>query len=252
MMPFLTGTVFFILGAILASFALVVSERLSTGQSFVSGRSRCDFCGKPIRTASLIPVFSFIISRGKTSCCGSRLSYLYPLSEAVLGVLFVLSYHIFGFSLALFFFLIALVLLLVLVHYDIRHTILPAYPLVAFLIASALSSFFANGFSIFAISFAMGIGIAIFLILIYVLSRGRAIGFADAPLAFGLSLLVGSQAIAGFAFSFWIGAVVGIIVLLRRPKGRRMKVEVPFAPFLAAGFILAFFTQWNPFLIHFW
>jgi prepilin signal peptidase PulO-like enzyme (type II secretory pathway) len=33
-----------------------------------------------------------------------------------------------------------------------------------------------------------------------------------------------------------------------RPKGSRIGVEVPFAPFLAAGFILAYVTQWNPFL----
>ena len=28
-----------------------------------------------------------------------------------------------------------------------------------------------------------------------------------------------------------------------------MGVEVPFAPFLAAGFLLAYFTQWNPFTV---
>jgi prepilin signal peptidase PulO-like enzyme (type II secretory pathway) len=73
-------------------------------------------------------------------------------------------------------------------------------------------------------------------------------GFADAPFAFGLALLVGPAALSGFIFSFWIGAVIGIIMLLKRPRGSRMGVEVPFAPFLAAGFLLAYFTQWNPFI----
>ena len=72
-------------------------------------------------------------------------------------------------------------------------------------------------------------------------------GLADTPLVFGLALLVGSAALSGFVFSFWIGAVIGILILLRRPAGTRMGVEVPFAPFLAAGFLLAYFTQWNPF-----
>ena len=72
-------------------------------------------------------------------------------------------------------------------------------------------------------------------------------GFADAPLAFGLALLTGSVALTGFVFSFWIGAAVGIVLLARRPSGSRMGVEVPFAPFLASGFLLAFFTQWNLF-----
>jgi prepilin signal peptidase PulO-like enzyme (type II secretory pathway) len=37
-------------------------------------------------------------------------------------------------------------------------------------------------------------------------------------------------------------------VLLGRPRGSRMGVEVPFAPYLAAGFLLAYFTEWNPFI----
>ena len=48
---------------------------------------------------------------------------------------------------------------------------------------------------------------------------------------------------------FWKSVVVGIFVLLRRPTGSRIGTEVPFAPFLAAGFLLAYFTQWNPFAI---
>ena len=74
-------------------------------------------------------------------------------------------------------------------------------------------------------------------------------GFADAPFALGLALLTGTGAFPGFIFSFWIGAVVGIVLLAKRPRGSRMGVEVPFAPFLATGFLLAYFTQWNPFTL---
>jgi prepilin signal peptidase PulO-like enzyme (type II secretory pathway) len=88
----------------------------------------------------------------------------------------------------------------------------------------------------------------VFFALHYV-SGGRLMGFSDAPLVFALALLVGPAAIPGFAFSFWIGAVVGIFLLLGRPAGSRMGVEVPLAPFLAAGFLLAYFTSWNPFAL---
>jgi len=43
--------------------------------------------------------------------------------------------------------------------------------------------------------------------------------------------------------------VVGIVLLARAPRGARMGIEVPFAPFLAAGFLLAYFTQWDPFAL---
>ena len=74
-------------------------------------------------------------------------------------------------------------------------------------------------------------------------------GLGDAPIALGLSLLVGfGAAFSGLIFSFWIGALCGILILVLRRGGPRMGIEVPFVPFLAAGYLLAYFTQWNPFL----
>jgi prepilin signal peptidase PulO-like enzyme (type II secretory pathway) len=62
---------------------------------------------------------------------------------------------------------------------------------------------------------------------------------------FALSLFVGSQAISGLLFSFWIGALFGIILLLVRRGGPTMGIEVPFVPFMALGYLLAYITQWN-------
>jgi prepilin signal peptidase PulO-like enzyme (type II secretory pathway) len=71
-------------------------------------------------------------------------------------------------------------------------------------------------------------------------------GLGDTPVAFALSLLAGREAIAGVMFSFWIGAVIGILILVFRRGGPKMGIEVPFVPILAAGFLLALFSQWNP------
>jgi prepilin signal peptidase PulO-like enzyme (type II secretory pathway) len=118
-----------------------------------------------------------------------------------------------------------------------------------FIVASAVTGFLiASSISEFINSLLTALLIALSIALIHFFSRGRAMGLADAPLVFGLALLTGPSAFPGFVFSFWIGAVIGIIILLKRPAGTRMGVEVPFAPFLAAGFILAYFTQWNPFI----
>jgi prepilin signal peptidase PulO-like enzyme (type II secretory pathway) len=73
-------------------------------------------------------------------------------------------------------------------------------------------------------------------------------GLGDAPVALALSLVAGTNAFSGLLFSFWIGAVIGIGILALYPRGHRMGIEVPFVPFLAAGYLLAFFTQWNPLL----
>ena len=239
---------FFVLGAIIASFIGVLTVRMHTGQSSLTGRSRCDACNTGLPPSALIPVISFFISNGRARCCGARISALAPITELLQGALFALSYATLGLTAALPFMLLSLALLLALVLYDLWHQILPSMLLAAFVIAAAATGFTsAPSLSAFSDSLLTAVLISASLALIHFLSRGRAMGFSDAPFALGLALLVGPAAFPGFVFSFWIGAGIGIIILLKRPPGSRMGVEVPFAPFLAAGFILAYFTQWNPF-----
>lgn len=237
---------FFALGAIMASFIGVVAGRLSTGESIVSGRSRCDACGAPLHPLALVPIFSYLLSRGRARCCGSAISMSGPVSEAVLGTLFVASYLKLGFAPTLPLLLIALMALLALVLYDLSHQILPPSFLAVFAVASGLFGFYSATSTVaFLGVFWVALVLGGILVIIHVVSRGRAMGLADAPLAFALALLTGELAFSGFVYSFWIGAVIGTALLARRPAGSRMGVEVPFAPFLAAGFLLAYFTQWN-------
>ena len=247
-MVFLVATSLFALGAIVASFVGVIVARLYTGQSFLVGRSKCDACGEELRTLSLIPILSYFASHARSYCCGARISAIAPLTELLLGGLFVLAYLQTGLTIALPFMLLSLSTLLALVLYDFTHQILPTPLLFVFIAFSAATGFLqAGSLAQFGDSLSMAALLGLLLAAIHFFSGGRAMGFADAPFVFGCSLLVGSAALSGFIFSFWIGAVVGILVLARRPAGSRMGVEVPFAPFLAAGFLLSYFTQWNPF-----
>lgn len=240
----------FLLGAITASFMGVVSARLHTGQSFLTGRSRCDACDTTLVPQALMPIASFFISRGRARCCGARISFWAPVSEALLGTLFALTFLKLGPTLAMVGMLVSFALLLALVLYDLAHQILPPSLLLPFIFVSALTNILSGGFDLaFLEQLLVAVGVATILALIHFFSKGRAMGLADAPLTFGLALLTGHAALPGFIFSFWIGAVVGIGVLLKRPSGSRMGIEVPFAPFLAAGFLLAYFTQWNPFAL---
>jgi prepilin signal peptidase PulO-like enzyme (type II secretory pathway) len=247
-MILLLGTIFFLLGALVASFVGVVTARLSTGQSFLTGRSRCDACNAPLPPLSLVPILSYLLCRGRAECCGARISILSPLTEILLGGLFVGAYLTQGVSVVLLGMCISLATLLALVLYDLSHQILPTSLLVFFICISAMTGFMAAGsLPAFFVTVPMACYVALALLALHIFSRGKAMGFADAPLVFALALLVGPSALSGFVFSFWIGAVVGILLLAKRPAGSRMGVEVPFAPFLAAGFLLAYFTQWDPF-----
>ncbi|MBU6321361.1 MAG: prepilin peptidase [Patescibacteria group bacterium] len=238
------------LGAIIASFVGVLVGRLNTGQGIVFGRSRCDRCGAALAARDLVPVASWLLAGGRARCCGAWVSALAPISELVLGVLFALAYLSLGATLALALFLLAAALLAALVLYDLAHQILPPVLLGAFVFAAAgFAAIAAPSVAALRLTFLVAFVFALFFAALWLFSGGRAMGLADSPLVFGLALLAGRAAIPGFLFSFWIGAAVGIVLLARTPRGSRIGIEVPFAPFLAAGFLLAYFTLWDPLAI---
>ena len=235
------------LGTIMASFVGVIAARLYTGQSIVRGSSRCDACGAQLQPCSLVPLFSYLAGAGRAQCCHARISPLAPVGELVLGGVFVLGYLRLGTTPELVTLLLALTLLAALVLYDLAHQILPPPLLTVFVMISVAHAWLvAPSLVDLLYVFAVAGAFALFFAALHFFSRGRAMGLADSPLVFGLALLAGSSAVAGLLFSFWIGAGVGILVLARTAPGSRMGVEVPFAPYLATGFLLAYFTQWNP------
>lgn len=243
----------FILGAITASFMAVIAERHNTGQSWIKGRSQCNSCTRELSALDLVPMLSWVGLRGRCRTCKAKVPMLYTISEALLGTLFVLAYLKIGLTLALGAFLFMLAILTFIVLYDLRHTIVPPQSSLLLVMSATLFALLTSvSLQLFGATLMFAGIIALGFFLLYALSRGRAMGLGDAPVAFALSLAAGSTlAIPGLLFSFWIGAIVGICILVRTPKGHRIGIEVPFVPFLAAGYLLAYFTQWNPLLLTF-
>jgi len=229
----------------------VIAERLNTGQSWIHGRSACNSCSRELNTLDLVPVCSWLVWRGRCRTCKAKVPVAYAIGEGTLGILFVLSYLTLGVSLALFALLASFSVLAFIVMYDLRHTVVPTTAstlLIVFSLTYALLS--SGGYEQFGQTLIVAGVIGLLFFLIHLFSRGRAMGLGDSPVALALALITGgSLAIAGLLFSFWIGAVIGIGILVASPKGHRMGIEVPFVPFLAAGYVLAYFTQWNPLLL---
>src|SRR5437764_262668 len=71
------------LGLVWGSFLNVVIHRVPRGESVVRPGSKCPACGKPIRAWDNVPVFSWLILRGKARCCGVKVSPRYPIVEAL-------------------------------------------------------------------------------------------------------------------------------------------------------------------------
>jgi prepilin signal peptidase PulO-like enzyme (type II secretory pathway) len=73
-----------LLGAVLASFSVVVAERLPRGES-VGGRSHC-ICGRQLSWWENVPIVGWVAARGTARCCGATIPAHYVIAEAAASV----------------------------------------------------------------------------------------------------------------------------------------------------------------------
>jgi leader peptidase (prepilin peptidase)/N-methyltransferase len=116
---------FFLFGIVIGSFLNVCISRIPEGLSIVSPSSRCPRCLNPIKPYDNIPVFSWLILRGKCRNCALPISPMYPLVEFATGLLFALTYYEYSVSLLTLKWLIFSCLIIVLVVTDLRVRLLP-------------------------------------------------------------------------------------------------------------------------------
>ena len=238
----------FIFGTIIGSFLNVVAIRWNTGKTSLSGRSKCMSCNKTLRSHELIPLFSYLFQRGKCRTCKSNLSFQYPLVEFITGVVFsgifisignIFVYEPFYLFIAMAYFCTVASILIVIGIYDTKHKIVPN-PLVYSFIAISFFGMFITRDVVLINDILAGPIIALPFFLIWLLSKGRLMGFGDIKIIFGMGFFLGLYgAIAGVLLSFWIGAVVIFFVTILRKAKVTLKTEIPFAPFLITGTLIA-------------
>jgi leader peptidase (prepilin peptidase) / N-methyltransferase len=223
-------------GLAIGSFLNVVIARVPTGRSLVYPGSACPGCSAPLAWYDNIPVLSFLRLRGRCRACAMRISWRYPIVEAITAVILILAYLALGPSAD---FLVALVLfpaLVAMTAIDLDHQMipdvitLPGIP-VGFLInlASGRTSWLDSVIGIL-------VGGGLFLVIILV-SRG-GMGGGDLKLGAMLGAFLGWKALLfGLFVSIVLGGIIGAALLATGLRGR--KDPIPFGPFLAAGGAMA-------------
>jgi len=116
---------FFLFGIVIGSFLNVCVTRIPEGISIVSPASKCPRCGAPIKPYDNIPVFGWLLLRGKCRNCHLPISPMYPTVEFLTGAVFVLTYYTYGISLPALKYLFFSGLLIILIVTDIRVRLLP-------------------------------------------------------------------------------------------------------------------------------
>jgi leader peptidase (prepilin peptidase) / N-methyltransferase len=221
-------------GMILGSFATVVAHRVPRGESIVGGRSRCPSCEATIAAYDNLPIFSWLLLRGRCRRCGGRISARYPLTELTMAALFAATVLILGTDdageLALGLLLCTLLVTVTLTDLERRvipNAVLGVGALVGVAIAAATDP---GGLAERAIA-AAGAGGLLFSV---ALAYPRGMGMGDVKLVAVMGLYLGRAIAPAVLVGFAAGALVGLVLIARRGAAAR-KQAVPFGPFLALG-----------------
>jgi prepilin signal peptidase PulO-like enzyme (type II secretory pathway) len=268
-------------GLAVGSFLKCLLDRLERNEK-LNGRSNCPNCGHVLIWKDLIPIFSFLFLGGKCRYCRKKISFQYPLAEISTALIFIMILnfkigilnHFEFFNLLnaidlLFLFYIASSLIVIFI-YDIKFYLIPdriIFPAIIVAIIYRIFNFILYNFSelyqkssflftstngglevgiflplinyIFAAMIASGFFLSIFLI-----SKGRWMGFGDVKLALLLGLLLGfPNILCGIFLAFLFGAIIGLGLIILEKKG--LKSQMPFAPFLIIGTFLSMFWGEN-------
>lgn len=233
----------FVIGTLLGSFYNVVGYRLPKGQSIVFPPSHCPNCNHRLGVSELIPILSFIFLKGKCKHCRQKISAFYPVFEFLTGLLFVISYIIFGptkeFLLAITF----VSLLIIIVVSDYEFMIIEDSVLIFFSILLFAEIWWVNGLTKALYSLLNGI-LAFFTMWALkkfgdFLFKKESMGGGDIKLLFIFGMVL-SYPIA--ILSIFLGSLIGLPISLIIMAKKKAHI-IPFGPFLALGAIILFFTQ---------
>ncbi len=83
------GVLAAVLGLVFGSFATALSWRLPRGIAMGADRSRCPACDHVLGPADLVPVLSWLLSRGRCRHCGAAVHWRYPVIELATMALFL-------------------------------------------------------------------------------------------------------------------------------------------------------------------
>jgi len=116
--------IIFVFGIVFGSFYNVLGYRLPKKESIVFPSSHCPSCNHKLKFLDLIPILSYVILKGRCRYCKKKISIIYPLIELITGLLFILSYRLYGLSFQFFISIIFSSVAVITIASDIRYMVI--------------------------------------------------------------------------------------------------------------------------------
>ncbi len=224
-----------VLGVMVGSFTNVCILRMPLNESVVVDSSHCTSCEKKLKWWELIPVLSYIALRGKCSKCGAPISIQYPIIELVHAILWVLVYMNYGMTIDTILGCLLTSNLLILSVIDWRTFEIPVQlNRFIFMLGLVRTIFYFDNWSNHLIGMVVVSGV---LLLMFILSKGSAIGGGDVKLMFGAGLFLGAPlVILAFLLACALGSIIHVFRMVVFKVGRTLAM----GPYLAASIFIAF------------
>ena len=230
------------LGGIIGSFLTMASYRLPMGESW-NGRSRCKNCQQTIKARHLIPIASWLLARGKSGCCGQRISGRYPAIEILTIISFLIIFFTNGLIINAAFLILLACLLILIVVIDFENQIILDSLNIALAISGLAYAFWHGDTVLYNLLAGIVLGSIAYLSAIFMdkwLGR-ESLGGGD------IKFLAAAGIWTGLSVLPWLlilGGMIGIILGLIWQKIKKSAV-FPFGPALCAAlFILVIWRDW--------
>lgn len=222
-----------VIGLVIGSFLNVVIHRVPLRQSLWHPPSSCPLCGTRILWYHNVPVWGYLMLKGRCRSCGQPISLVYPMVELTSAAFLVALYVVIGWSIAYLKYTFLGLLLFVLTVIDWRHRIIPDRLLifgvpvaVTFLMLEGPAAIMDGVIGMVVGGSAMW-SIAAFGRMIY---RTDAMGGGDIKLIAMLGLFLGWKLLlVAVLCSFLLISATGWLGVLFGKLDRRS--EIPMAPF---------------------
>jgi prepilin signal peptidase PulO-like enzyme (type II secretory pathway) len=222
-----------------------------TKATLTKDRSRCLHCTHTLAWYDLVPLVSWLSTRGKCRYCQKSIGWFEPSVELGMALFFVVSFLAWpspllsASQIAVFvLWLVAGIFLAILFAYDAKWFLLPNKVVLPLTVVAALVAIIRLATAYDTLGALVSLALAVFILsglylIIWLVSKGRWIGFGDVKLGLALALLLGDWQLAFIALfaANLLGCLVVIPGMIMGKIGRQTRV--PFGPLLILGTIIA-------------
>jgi len=234
--------IIFLIGLGFGSFASVIIHRLYYKEEGIFwGRSKCPTCKHVLNAIDLIPLLGCLINKLKCRYCKKPISLRYPLLELTMGLFFILTSFLTGFSnpFILSYYLLITFIFVLLSFYDIQFQEIPDEISLPTILLTGIVGYFGHLNTLSDLLIGFAIPVAFFSVLFFG-SRGKWLGGGDVRIGGIMGFLLGwPNVIVGLFIGYLVGAIYSLAGLLSGKFTR--KSSIPFGPFLLLGSYFALF-----------